>query len=498
MSIPDEKSESKGHSRRRRLVFYPVLLLVVLSPLVAVEITARLLAPAVQPTTDDPFIAFSALRPLFVKNKSGSRYEIAAERLVSFRQQSFPAAKPANVFRVFCLGGSTVQGRPYSVETAFSTWLELSLNAAGAGTDYEIVNCGGISYASYRLVPIMREILGHEPDLVIIYMGHNEFLEDRTYAKIRKIPDVLIRLHDILLNLRSYALAYRYVSQRRHTNGHRAGPKTIMSEEVKTMLDLEQGLAAYSSDPAWRQGVIEHFRRNLETMIGLARRAGVPLIIVNPASNVRDCPPFKSQSRSGLPEEQVERVATLRRKAEKVGWSDTYGKLRLLEEAAAIDDRHAGLAYAIGKCYARLGRMDEAKRWLVQAKDLDVCPLRILESMHNIIRELCDEYRVPLVDIKAMMEVESEGGIVGNNWLVDHVHPTIDGHQLIAGALFRRMEQMEFVSVDQHWAARRDSSWAEHLASLDAAYYAQGMERLKRLQQWSRGRIPAEAQQQQE
>ena len=36
-----------------------------------------------------------------------------------------------------------------------------------------------------------------------------------------------------------------------------------------------------------------------------------------------------------------------------------------------------------------------------------------------------------------MFERQSEAGIVGDEWLLDHVHPSIQGHQQIADALFR-------------------------------------------------------------
>ena len=63
------------------------------------------------------------------------------------------------------LGGSTVQGRPFSIETAFSTWLELSLTAADPSRIWQVVNCGGVSYASYRLAPIVDESSCYKPDL---------------------------------------------------------------------------------------------------------------------------------------------------------------------------------------------------------------------------------------------------------------------------------------------------------------------------------------------
>ncbi len=79
---------------------------------------------------DDPFVGFRSVRPLFVLSEDGARYEIPKARQTHFRPQSFSASKPDNEFRIFCLGGSTVQGRPYAVETSFTTWLELSLQAA--------------------------------------------------------------------------------------------------------------------------------------------------------------------------------------------------------------------------------------------------------------------------------------------------------------------------------------------------------------------------------
>ena len=94
----------------------------------------------------------------------------------------------------YCLGGSTVQGRPYAIETSFTTWLELNLRTADPRYQWEVVNCGGVSYASYRLVPILRELLAYEPDLFIICTGHNEFLEDRTYASVKARSGVRIRL----------------------------------------------------------------------------------------------------------------------------------------------------------------------------------------------------------------------------------------------------------------------------------------------------------------
>lgn len=477
----------RGVLFRLGAVFAGLLLLALL------ELAIRLCVPTPAINLEDPFVSFSGLSPLFVPEPTGTRFEIAEERLTAFCPQSFAASKWPGALRVFCLGGSTVQGRPYSVQTSFTTWLELNLRAARPGVDTEVINCGGISYASYRLVPIMQELLEHEPDLFIIYTGHNEFLEDRTYEHLKKKPRFLIRMHRIMLNLRIYSLAHQFLSRHRVRRAQaRRSSKTILSPEVRARLDFQQGMESYHRDPAWRKGIIEHFGHNLETMVKTSRRAGVPIILVNPVSNLKDCPPFKSEHRSNLSESRLQQVVELREQAGKLDFSETYGKIRLLEQAAAIDNRHAGLLFLLGKCNERIGRYSEAKKWFVMAKEEDVCPLRVLEPMHEIIRDIADRYQISLVDVSRLIEQRTADGIAGDEWLLDQVHPSIAGHRLIADAVYEVMEDKGMVRTPAGWLAGRDELCRQHLSSLNEAYYARGAARLKRLGEWSRGRIPKE------
>jgi hypothetical protein len=156
--------------------------------------------------TDDPFVGFSDQQPLFVKSADSREMTISPARLRYFAPDSFPLKKSPGTTRIFCLGGSTVQGRPFSKQTSFTTWLQLALKSGSTDqkTKWEVVNCGGVSYASYRLVPILEECLNYEPDLFIICCGHNEFLEDRTYGSIRDQSPLVTTSHNYLSRLRSY------------------------------------------------------------------------------------------------------------------------------------------------------------------------------------------------------------------------------------------------------------------------------------------------------
>jgi hypothetical protein len=169
-----------------------------------------------------------------VLNESGTSFETASERHFYFCPQSFSAVKKEDTFRIFCLGGSTVQGRPYSVETSFSTWLKFNLDLVYPENTIEMVNCGGISYASYRLVPIMEELLTYEPDLIILCTGQNEFLEERTYHRLKKTPPGLISLHQRLLWLRTYSLANQWLASRQS----RDTSPLVLPAEVQPKLDM--------------------------------------------------------------------------------------------------------------------------------------------------------------------------------------------------------------------------------------------------------------------
>ncbi len=464
-------------------------MLIGLAPFVAAEAVFTLLDWGRPNYRDDPFVGFRAVHPLFVPSEDGQRYEVAESRRGYFQPDSFARPKPPGEFRVFCLGGSTVQGRPFAIETSFTTWLELSLEAAEPDRRWEVVNCGGISYASYRLVPILEEVLGYEPDLVILYTGHNEFLEDRTYAHLKRMPEFVARPCEWVLRTRTYTLLREGYVQLRGGSRTAAPPdRPLLEAEVDAMLDCRGGLDQYHRDERWRRDVIDHFRHNLRRMVRLAREAGVPLILVNPVANLRDCPPFKSQHGDGLSPDQLAEWKRLVARAAEYEKTNMYQAAVTLERAAEIDDQHAGTRYLLAQCYDAAGQIDQARESYVLAKELDVCPLRILEPMHEAILGVARQTDTPLVDVRKLFEDLSEDGIPGGFGLVDHVHPSIPGHQRVADALADEMDRLGFVQPGPDWKSRRERSYRRHFNALDDFYFSKGEERRDRVRRWTQGR----------
>ncbi len=228
------------------------------------------------------------------------RLATAANKRRLFNDQSFAKAKPRGTYRIFCLGGSTTHGRPYDDATSFCGWLRELLPAVDASRRWEVINAGGVSYASYRSALLMEELALYEPDLFVIYSGHNEFLEERTYQGIIATPPAVRGLAALAGRTRLYSALRKALRALRSRGDTAAGDRSLLASEVRTRLDASVGPDAYERDEALATQVLDHYRFNLARMTDIARAAGARAVFITPASNLRHSSPFKSQHRDGL------------------------------------------------------------------------------------------------------------------------------------------------------------------------------------------------------
>lgn len=479
------KRPSPPKSRRRRCLAF----LFGLALLATAELLCILFNWGSPSLDDDPFVNFESVRPLFALNETQDEYEIAADRRRYFAPGSFAATKPANGFRVFCLGGSTVQGRPYSVETSFTTWLEMTLQLAAPDRQWEVVNCGGVSYASYRLVPILRECLEHQPDLIIIATGHNEFLEDRTYAPIREQPPFVQLAQNTIGRLRTCRLAHQLLANL--TGREQDLPsRPTLNTEVTATLDFQSGIDAYERNPQWRSDVVAHYEQNVHRMIAMAKAKGVPVLLVRPPANLADCPPFKSQHREGLTDAEWQRWRALMDEAHSLAYTQPNDSIPFYEEALAIDPQYALTHFMLGKCYQAIGAGAAARDAFVAARDLDICPLRMPVELNDALARVARQTGTPLVDAFDLLEPECPGAVLGHAILDDHIHPNFHGHQLIANALFAEMRRQGWPPPrNDDWHERQRIAFQRQLDDLPETYYLNGRRVLTALEGWARGRV---------
>lgn len=454
-------------------------------PLLVAESLLGVLDLPKQEAAIDPYVDLHHLRPLFELDPQTQTLSIGSERLHLFRPASFAAQKPAGAFRVFALGGSTTQGEPYSTETAFPEWLKLNLQAQSPEANFEVINCGGLSYASYRVLAILQEVLDYAPDLIVIYTGQNEFLEQRTYENWKPANSSL-EVIAWLSRMRTVRFARSWVAS--PAAREEGSTKTELASEVDALLDYSGGLNDYHRDDPWREPIVNHFRWNLEQMIRACQNRRVPLILIRPVTNLIDCPPFKFEIDSKLRADQqaefAERWDALRTDRDRV-----HDPMAEVDYLLAIDPQHAGALYLKGRLLADRGDWEVAKRYFVAAKDADVCPLRAITPIVESVTELAHRFDVPLVDAERMFSELSEHEIPGSQWLVDHVHPTIEGHQRIGEGLAEVCIQEHFtVPTNSDWKTDRQALYAQHLSGLGEAYFHRGKQRLEGLLLWTQGR----------
>ena len=203
------ESESVPSTRTSRLRGLAVNLFVSIAALVlffgGIEVLLALLGVRPMVVDEDPYVGFQSSLRLFEVSESGQEMRTASNKLKLFNRQAFPRRKSSDTFRVFTLGGSTTYGRPYDDATSFTAWLRAYLGTIDPGRHWEIVNCGGISYASYRVALLMEELVEYEPDLFIIYSGNNEFLESRTYPDQMAEPAAFTRTRLLLQHSRLWS-----------------------------------------------------------------------------------------------------------------------------------------------------------------------------------------------------------------------------------------------------------------------------------------------------
>jgi tetratricopeptide (TPR) repeat protein len=441
---------------------------------------------------EDPYVGFSSYLPLFVEEtlQDGTvRYTTATNKLRLFNKQSFPEVKPPGAYRIFTVGGSTTYGRPYGDMTSFSGWLREFLDASGSDREWEVINAGGVSYASYRVALLMEELIRYEPDLFVIYSGHNEFLEERTYGDVKEMPVPVRRLGTLAARSRAATLVKRGIDALISNAPEQRPDKTLLQSEVVTLLDDSIGPSAYERDDALQEQIIEHFRFNLARMIDIAQSAGARVLLITPASNLRSASPFKSEHGKPLSKDDLERWARAYDYAQQIlDQQDPAGALRWLDQAARIDDYWAYLHFFRGHALERLGRFDEARTAFVRARDQDVCPLRALSPMIEIVSDVAEDRDVPWIDFVSFQDSRSPHGISGETVFLDHVHPTIDSHRLLALEILDAMRQAG-IEVPELEPSTVERVTDEVASRIDPAMHANALMNLSKVMAWA-GKLP--------
>ena len=256
---------------------------------------------------------------------------------------------------------------------------------------------------------------------------------------------------------------------------------------MEARLDDQSGYASYHRDDAWRQDVIAQYADSVREMVDLCRKASVPLILVNLGDNLRDCPPFKSEHSAGLSAELLQLWQELYDQGAAFDTVSPSEALAAYKQAETIDDQYALLAFRMARCLDRIGDMKKAAAYYRKARQLDICPLRMVDELHEHLRRIAAETKTPLIDAEALAVANSPDGIPGNNCFMDHVHPDIGSHQQIGRLLADEVEAMGLIGTNGSWSdAQRRRAYRNQFRRLGPVYLANGRRRVGWLENWAR------------
>lgn len=359
---------------KKKMVLFTFLPLVIL--LVSLELIARVVEIWLPPMVTDIGLGFTEDSRLFVPDPYDSRYLIThPNKTVAFQNQRFLKNKPSGTLRIFFLGGSSVNYVNYELPN-LSERLREKLKPKYRNV--EIINCGGLSYGTHRLVLIAREIVNYEPDLVMIYSAHNEFeeIEQLHLARIQ-----LTRLQKILYS----SAVMRFIRDRIATY------QISQLEKEHNRRMLAQSLP--DAGKGWNHVFtpeeiaerMEKYKNNLNEIIQLCKEKNIKIVIATVPSN------YIKPNLIGKSAEEYEQVFQLIRE-------EKYKE-----------------AYELGRKIIR----ETSPRH--QSSDLE----------NDIVRELAEINNIPLADILSAVEQAEPHHIPGETLFNDHCHLNPEGNKIM-------------------------------------------------------------------
>jgi lysophospholipase L1-like esterase len=385
-------------------IFYVVLVLLPIIFLIAFELILR--AVDYGYNTD----VFIEVAPGYYGSnpKLAKKYFHNVKSVPNTINDVFKIEKPKNGFRVFVLGGSSGAGYPYMPLGSFSRYVRKRLELVYPKNEIEVVNLSMTAVNSYTIKDVLPSVLEQKPDLILIYAGHNEYYGALGVGSMENLGSNiwLVNLSVKLEQFKTYQFirnVIKYLVKKLGKN-ERPSNGTLMSRMA------EKKKIPYQSD-IFNAG-IEQFKENMSDVLEEIHDAGVPVLFSTLGSNLMGLSPFISEPYKNFPDAKI------------------------IFKDATEDFKN--------------GNLQKAAKEYRYAKDLDMLRFRAPEKINSVIENLSEKYGAILVNSDSALNKASKTGIIGNDLMVDHLHPTLRGYQIIGKTFYEAMEKNHLLPNGLH------------------------------------------------
>ena len=457
MSPPDKPSLT----RSKRIAFSLLMVLLPFALLGSLELILRA-------------VEYDGNLDLVVKKKAGHKDWYAINRVVARRyfahagtvvpepaEDLFSLQKTAKTKRIFCLGESTMAGFPYEFNATAPALLRDRLQALLPQYNIEVINVGLSAVGSYVVADFMAEVMQYSPDCIVVYVGHNEFYGAYGAGSIVTVhgPSWLTRLSIALLRFKTFLLirdAYSGIYQGLSSNATSAGA-TLMEQVVNSPPIAYRGTLYNEAQ--------EVYGSNIRRIIREAKSHAVPILFCSLVSNTRTqrpfAPMFSRQTDSTRREQWGVALAAGDSDGARGQWANAIAQYRA---AIGIDSLNALAFYRLGQACIAQGDFPAGKSALVKAKDLDGLRFRASEDFQRELFEVCRGEHVPVARVDSAFESASPHGIPGNELLLEHLHPNVEGYSLMAKVILRSIAENRMLVQPGEWHWSADKTDGEYLA----------------------------------
>ncbi|MCX7798076.1 MAG: GDSL-type esterase/lipase family protein [Melioribacter sp.] len=348
--------------------------------------------------------------------------------------------KPSNGIRIFVIGESSTAGFPYGNNVSFPMYLQRMLKKTFPDKEIEVINISMSAINSYALLDLVDEIVEYEPDVLLIYTGHNEYYGALGVGSTQSIGNLrwFIRAYLYLEKFRTFLLIRDIISWIKikfqelfNKSTIENLPGTLMEEVVAEQIIPYKSLL-------YEQGK-QQFKENIERIIKIAKSKNIKVVISELVSNLKDQKPF-------------------------ISVDSKYGR--------------ADSCFQKAQYYESVGNYIKAKEYYIKSKDLDALRFRAPEEFNDIIHSLGKKYNIAFVPLVKYFEKESPNELIGNNLMLEHLHPNKDGYFLIAKAFYNTLKENKIISTQWN-IINIDEEKKNGFTELDSVYADLSVKRLK-------------------
>ena len=192
------------------------------------------------------------------------------------------------------------------------------------------------------------------------------------------------------------------------------------------------------------QGV-NQFVSNMKETLDLFNKNRIPVFVSNLVCNDRDLKPFVSISPDSIRFPGFGTNLALGIRAYDQG--DQVSASHYLQIADKIYDAHALCNFYLGNLSVVQGNQIMAKFYFTRARDLDGLRFRAPSLINDTISKLCSQFPYAhLVDMKTAFEDSSAHQIIGNELMLEHVHPNLAGYAIMSNVFYEALKKEHIIS----------------------------------------------------